>query len=59
VDNRAVRRTEEGEIVSIMRRPPLTFTMILVLISDRGSVDSRAIVRLGGLGKYTMPASGR
>jgi len=37
-----------GKVVSLMHRPPLPLEMLLVLISVRGWVDHRAIVRLKG-----------
>jgi hypothetical protein len=53
--------TDGGEVVSFTRRPPFTpRDRFLVLISVRGSVDLRAIVRLEGLGptEKPMPLSG-
>jgi hypothetical protein len=38
-----------------MRRLPFTPRRFLVLISDRGSVKLRAIVRLEGLGQIKYP----
>jgi hypothetical protein len=43
--------TDGGEVASITRRPLFTPGRFLVLISVRGRVDSRAIVRPEGLGK--------
>jgi hypothetical protein len=46
------RLTDDGKVVSLMRRPPFTPPgRFLVLISVRGRVDPRAIVQLEGLGK--------
>jgi hypothetical protein len=46
------RFTDGGKVVSLRRRPPFTHPRrFLVLISVRGCVDSRAIVRLEGLGQ--------
>jgi hypothetical protein len=45
--------TEGGEVVSLTCQLRfITQKDILVLISVRGSVNLRAIVRLGGLGKW-------
>jgi hypothetical protein len=40
------RLTDGGDVVSLSRRP--RFTPLLVLISVRGRIDPRAIVRLEG-----------
>jgi hypothetical protein len=54
------RLTDGGEVVSLTRRPPFTPRKIFVLISVRGYVDSRAIVRMERLSqlKNTMSSSG-
>jgi hypothetical protein len=50
------RLTDGGEVVSLTRRPPFTPPgRFLVLISVRGWVDPRAIVRLEGLGQLKNP----
>jgi len=38
-----------GKVVSLTHRPPLPQEMILLLISVRGRIDPRAIVRSEGL----------
>jgi hypothetical protein len=48
------RLTDDGEVVSLTRRRPLPF---LVLISVRGLVDPKAIVRLEGLGQLKKISS--
>jgi hypothetical protein len=40
-----------GKVVSLTHWPPFTPRIFLVVISVRGSVNPRAIVRLEGLGK--------
>jgi hypothetical protein len=45
------RVTDGGEVISIMRQPPFTPGRFLGLISVRGWVDRRVIVRLEGLGQ--------
>jgi hypothetical protein len=40
---------------ALRARPPLPPGRFLVLISVRGSVDPRAIVRLEGLGQLKIP----
>jgi hypothetical protein len=46
-----IQLTHGGKVVSPTRRTPLTPENFLVLISVRGRVDPRAIVRLEELGK--------
>jgi hypothetical protein len=48
-----------GEVVSLKRWPPFTPGRFLVFISVRGGVDSRAIVRLEGLGQMNIPMAKR
>jgi hypothetical protein len=45
------RLTYSGDVVSLTRRPPFPPGRFLVLISVRGWVDPRVIVRLEGLGQ--------
>jgi hypothetical protein len=53
----ANRLTDGGE-VSLTRRPPFTpHGRFLVLISVRGWVDPRAIVRLEGIGQFKNPVT--
>jgi hypothetical protein len=49
------RLTDGGEVVSLTRRPPLPTGKFLVLISVRGSVDLRVIVRLEELDQLRKP----
>jgi hypothetical protein len=48
---------DSGEVVSLARRPAALYSpgRFLVLISVRGRVDPRAIVRLEGLGQFKNP----
>jgi hypothetical protein len=46
-----IRLTDGGKVVSTTRRLLFTPRRFLVLISVRGCVDPRTIVRLEGLGK--------
>jgi hypothetical protein len=47
------RLTDGGEVISLMRRPPLTPPeRFLMLISVKVLVDLRTIVRLKGLGSF-------
>jgi len=45
---------EGGKVVSPTHRPPLPQEIFLVLISVRGWVDSRAVVRLEGLCRWKI-----
>jgi hypothetical protein len=49
------RFTDGGEVVNLTRRPPFADRKFLVVISVRGSVDPRAIVRLEVLGQLKNP----
>jgi hypothetical protein len=51
------RLTDGGEFISPRRRPLFTPGWFLVLISVRGSVDPRTIVRLEGLGQLKNPVT--
>jgi hypothetical protein len=51
------RLTDGGEVVTLTRCRPLPPGRFLVLISDRGWVDPRAIVRLKGLGQLKIPVT--
>jgi hypothetical protein len=46
---------EGGKVFSSTHRPPLPQKTFLVLISVRGWVNPRAIVRLEGLGQWKIP----
>ena len=48
---------EGGKVVSLMHRPPLPPRSIVVLISVRGWVDRRAIVRSEGLCQWKIPTA--
>jgi len=45
---------EGGKVVSARHRPPLHHEILLVLISVRGSVDPRVIVRLEGWNQWKI-----
>jgi hypothetical protein len=49
------RLTDGGEAVSLVHQLPFTPGRFLVLISARVRVDTRAIVRLEGLGQLENP----
>jgi hypothetical protein len=49
------RAQDGGKVVSLTHRPPLPQEIHLVLISVRGSIDLRAIVRPEGLCHWKIP----
>jgi hypothetical protein len=51
------RLSDGGEDVSLTLRPPFTLRKNLVLISAKGSVDTRPIVRMEGLGQLKNPSN--
>jgi hypothetical protein len=49
------RLTDGGKVVRFTRRPPFNPERFVVLISERGGFEPRAIVQLEGLGELRNP----